>query len=188
MNSAKIFLSLAVTLLFISCNKDEDTTPVDSESLIGTWSLISLDADIDLDTDFSGLSIKSSTKSVGENFDYTLTFTETTYAVEGGYDLVTTGTVNGEPLDPQTNTIDDLDTTGTYEFSEDSNSITIDGQLYNFDLDDIDTSEVSLDQDISLVFDKDGNLVMTENQQATISEDGITLSYTADIVAVFERM
>ncbi|MDC6367007.1 MULTISPECIES: hypothetical protein [Flavobacteriaceae] len=187
MNSIKaILLSTAVTLLFISCNKDEDTTPVDNESLIGSWSLISLEADIDLETNFSGLPIESSTKSVGENFDYTLTFTETTYAVEGGYDLVTTGTVNGVPIDSDTQSISGISETGTYEFS--NSSITIDGQLYEFELNEIDTSGISLDQSMDVAFNGDGNLVITQNQEATITEDGIDFTYNVDAVMILTKI
>ncbi|MEX0315606.1 MAG: hypothetical protein AB3N18_15625 [Allomuricauda sp.] len=187
MNSVKTFLSLAVTLLlFLSCSKDEDTTPVDSESLIGTWSLISLNADVDLETNFSGLPLKSSTKSVGENFDYTLTFTETTYAVEGGYDLVTTGTVNGVPIDSDTQSISGLSETGTYEFSD--GSITVDGQLYEFELNEVDTSAISLDQSMDVVFNGDGDLVITQKQDATITQDGIELTYSVDAKMVLTKI
>ncbi|SNY99466.1 hypothetical protein [Flagellimonas pacifica] len=184
MKSLKLFFA-AVTILFISCDKDDDTTPVDSKSLIGSWSLISLQADIDLETDFSGIPIKSSTKSVGENFDYTLTFTETTYAVEGSYDLVTTGTVNGVVIDEDTQSISEISESGTYEFSD--SSIKIDGQLYEFEINEIDTSGLSLDQNIDVAFNNDGDLVMTQKQEATITQDGVSVSYTINATTIFKR-
>ncbi|MEM9143294.1 MAG: hypothetical protein AAGA86_09920 [Bacteroidota bacterium] len=100
---------MALALVLWSCdNEDDTTTPLDAESLIGEWTLISLEADIDLETNvFQLVPINSSTTSVGENFDYDLTLTETEYHVEGGYDLVTTATLNGESIGEDRQTISD---------------------------------------------------------------------------------
>lgn len=175
----KVFIIVVLCLSITSCDKDDETTsPVDAQSLIGSWSMTAFEADVDLSSSFEGLPINSSTNSVGENFDYTLIFTETTYTVEGSYDIVTTGTVNGIPIDTDRQTITDISETGTYSF--DDGIIEFDGNAFDFESNDIEFSEFSGDQELSVSFDSNGNLVMTQVLETTIEEQGVAVSTAID--------
>ena len=187
MKSLKLFFTLTLLSLFLSCDKDdENMTAVDIDSLIGRWSLTFFEADIDLETNLSGISITSTSKSVGENFDYILTFTETTYAVEGGYDLVTTGTINGMPIDEDKVTISGISESGNYELSD--GAITIEGQLYEFEINDMETEELSLDQSLDIAFNGDGDLVMTQKHEASITQEGIPFDFDVDATMILKRI
>ena len=185
MKILKLFLSFALVALFISCSEDDGTEPVDATSLVGTWSAISLDADIDFNGEFSGIPLESSTNTVGENFDYTLTLTETEYTVVGGYDLVTTGTVNGEPLEAETTSITGIDETGTYAL--DGNTITINGNVFDFEANGVSLSEASSEQTAQVSFNSDGDLVLTERGEQTLNVEGISFTVEIDAVSVWRR-
>ena len=180
-------LSLSILLtLFISCSSDDDenTMPVDQDSLIGTWEMISLR----VDTNFSGtvleVPITSSTNSVGENFDYTLTFTETTYSASGSYDIVTTGTVNGIPLDEERETIADASESGTYEFVD--GELVIDGAV--IDLDDIDELEgAEFDPNFEASLNSNGELVIEQSGEVSIDVEGTPLNVEYDSRVVFRK-
>ncbi|MFS4456897.1 hypothetical protein [Maribacter sp. 2304DJ31-5] len=179
MKSLRIF-TLFLAVLFLSCDKeDEDTTPIDAQSLIGKWAVTSFIVDINIDGEIAEIPLNSSTKSVGENFDYILTLTETTYTVEGSYDIVTTGKINGVPFDADTQTIDRVSETGTYSFSEDS--ITFDGVLFEFDANDVEFSEFSEDQALKASFNTDGELVFIQNVATDIAESPINTSVDSTI-------
>lgn len=186
MKILKPFLLFAFVALLTSCSDDDDNNePVDIDSLIGTWAVTSLDADIDLSGDFANIPITSSTNTVGDNFDYTVTFTETEYTVTGGYDLITTGTVNGEPLDSEPTSISGINETGTY--SLDGNTITIDGNIYDFEANGVSLSETSPEQTIEISFNSDGDLVMRERGEQSITEEGITFTVDIDAVSIWRR-
>lgn len=179
MKTLKAFIILSLCLSVISCDKDnETTTPADAQSIIGSWSLSALEADVDLSSSFEGLPINSSTNSVGENFDYTVVFTESTYTVEGSYDIVTTGTINGIPIDTDRQTITDISETGTYNFND--GTIEFDGNVFDFESNDVEFSEFSGDQELSVSFDSNGNLVMTQILETTIEEQGIEVTTAID--------
>nr|WP_299342091.1 hypothetical protein [Allomuricauda sp.] len=181
----KPFLLFAFVALIASCSDDDSTEPIDAETLIGSWTAISLDADIDLNGDFAGIPVVSSTNTVGENLDYNVTFTETEYTVTGGYDLVTTGTVNGEPLDAEPTSISGINETGTY--SLDGNTLTIDGNIYDFDANGVSLSEVSAEQIVEVSINSNGELVMRERGEQTLTVEGINFTVDIDAVSVWRR-
>lgn len=185
MKILKPILLFAFVALLASCSDDDSTEPVDPTSLIGTWTAISLDADIDLNGDFGGIPIESSTNTVGENFDYTLTLTETEYTVIGGYDLVTTGTVNGEPLEAEPTSITGIDETGTY--SLDGNTITINGNVFDFEANGVSLSEASSEQTAEISFNSDGDMVLTERGEQMLTVEGISFTVNIDAVSVWRR-
>ncbi|MEM7486249.1 MAG: hypothetical protein AAF348_13660 [Bacteroidota bacterium] len=181
----KLFFLSTLLISFLSCSDDdEDTPPIDTTSLIGTWTAVSLDADIDLNGSFSIIDIESSTNTVGENFDYELTFTETGYTVTGSYDLVTTGTVNDEPF-TDTTSITDVSETGTY--SLDGNTITVNGGLYELGVDEVDLSDILAEQTGEISFNSNGELVVRQNIDQTVNEQGIALATKIDATTVWKR-
>ncbi|KPM30415.1 Hypothetical protein I595_3436 [Croceitalea dokdonensis DOKDO 023] len=186
MKPLKYLLLTCLIATFISCDNDEDTTAaVNPESIVGTWSLSALEADVNLTSSFANLPISSNTRSVGENFDYTVVFTENTYTAEGSYDIVTTGTVNGLPIDTDRQTITDASETGTYSLS--NGSIEFGGELFDLASSELELGEFTGDQALNIVFDSNGNLVMTQTLETTVEEEGITVATTIDAEIVLTR-
>ncbi len=185
MKSFKLLIALFAVFFFNSCSEDDSTSPVDAESLLGTWTVISLNADSNVNTNLLQVPIQTSTTSVGENFNYDVTFTETEYTVVGGYDLITTGTINGIPTDFDPVSITDVSETGTYALN--GNDITIDGNLYEFEADGISLSETSEQQVAQIAFNSNNELVMTQNVEETVNQDGIEFVVKIKAVSVWRK-
>ena len=182
----------AVLFLFlISCSDDdgntsENTTPVDQATLIGTWEMTSLTVDADLTGQLLGIPLVTNTTSVGENFDYTLTFTETTYSTAGSYDIVTTGTANGIPLDEERETITDANDRGTYELV--NGQIILDGDLLDASDVSSDLEGVEVDPNFEIGINSDGDLVIEQSAEVTIDPNGDSpLDVVYDSRVVFRK-
>lgn len=185
MKALKLLIAIVAISTFVACDKDEDTTtPVDQESLIGTWSLISLNADTETSGSFGGFPFDADLNTVGENFDYTVTFTETTYETRGSYDIVTTGTFAGVPLEePERGTIDNIDEMGTY--SLENAELTINGVLLDLDLELPEGIEYP---EIDLFFNSNGELVMDQKFTQEINEEGIQVSVDFDSRSIWRKV
>ncbi len=182
----------AVLFLFlISCSDDdgntsENTTPVDQATLIGTWEMTSLTVDADLTGQLLGIPLVTNTTSVGENFDYTLTFTETTYSTAGSYDIVTTGTANGIPLDEERETITDANDRGTYELV--NGEIILDGDLLDASDVSSDLEGVEVDPNFEIGINSNGDLVIEQSAEVTIDPNGDSpLDVVYDSRVVFRK-
>ena len=182
----------AVLFLFlISCSDDdgntsENTTPVDQATLIGTWEMTSLTVDADLTGQLLGIPLVTNTTSVGENFDYTLTFTETTYSTAGSYDIVTTGTANGIPLDEERETITDANDRGTYELV--NGEIILDGDLLDASDVSSDLEGVEVDPNFEIGINSNGDLVIEQTAEVTIDPNGDSpLDVVYDSRVVFRK-
>lgn len=187
MRHLKTYFFIFILIAFISCeNDDSNTNSIDSQTLVGTWEMTSLIADTQISGTALGIPFTSLTTSVGSNFDYTFTFTETTYSGEGTYDITTTGTLNGENLDPDTETITNENVEGTYTI--------VDGQIvFNevlFLEDEIPESS-PFNINASTSFDANGNLVVNQDVQFDIMEGGefpATISTTIESIVVFTKV
>ena len=185
MKILKVFLALTVLIFFNACSDDDGTTPVDSESLVGTWEAISLNVDSEINTTVLQIPIQTQTTTVGENIDYEVTFTETEYTAVGGYDLTTTGTINGVPSDFDPVSITGISETGTYSIN--GNQITIDGNLYEFEADGISLSEPSEQQVAQIALNSNGDLVITQNIEQTVTQDGVDFEVAVDAVSIWRK-
>ncbi|MEM8929194.1 MAG: hypothetical protein AAGC45_13425 [Bacteroidota bacterium] len=174
-------------VLFVSCSDDDDNTtmPVDQDTLLGTWEMILLN----VNTDISGnldFPITSSTNSVGENLNYTLTFTETNYSASGSYDIVTTGTVNGSPLDEERETVTNVNESGTYELVD--GELVIDGGV--IDLEDINSEleGAEINPNFEATLNSNGELVIEQNGDISIDVEGAPLDVEYDSRVVFRKL
>ena len=181
-----LILTLSLTF-FVSCSDDdENTTPVDQETLIGTWEMIALNVNTDIRGTFGEVPITSSTSSGGENFDYTIVFTETTYTATGSYDVVTTGTVNGIPLDEERETVMDANERGTYEFVD--GELVIDGELIDIEEANSELEGVELDSNFEVSLNSNGELVVEQNGEVAILVEGSPLDVEYDSRIVFRKL
>ena len=173
-------------VFFVSCSDDDsDTTPVDQDTLIGTWEMISLNVDTDISGTFAEVPVTSTTSSVGENFDYTIVFTETTYSATGSYDVVTTGSVNGVPLDEERETVTDANERGTYEFVD--GELVIDGELIDIEEANSELEGAELDSNFEVTLNSNGELVVEQNGEVSIEVEGSPLDVEYDSRIVFRK-
>ncbi len=119
-----IITLIILTFTLASCSTD-DAPDVDTNLIVGTWSIQDLNFSSDLTYAFAGQTISSTSNGSGSNFDYTVTFNEdNTLVANGSYDYIVTSTTDGEEF-TQTITIEDVDTNGTW--SIDGNQLTFTG-------------------------------------------------------------
>lgn len=186
MKMYRVIPFLCAFILFISCSDDDsDTTPIDQDTLIGTWEMISLNVNTDISGTFAEVPITSSTSSVGENFDYTIVFTETTYSATGSYDIVTTGTVNGVPLDEERETITDANERGTYEFVD--GELVINGELIDLEDANSELEGAELDPNFEVALNSNGELVVEQSGDVSIEVEGSPLDVEYDSRIVFRK-
>ena len=170
MKHFKTLVLFVASVAIISCSEDDsNNTPVDAQTLVGTWAMTVLQADTQASGTAVGIPFNSVANTVGSNFDFTITFTESTYSASGSYDLTTTGTINGEPLDSETETIIVENEMGTYTIEN--------GQIIFGDtlfLEDELPDDPSLDVDFNITtnIDGNGNLVIEQNVDFDIMETG----------------
>lgn len=184
----KLISTAFLFVLFISCSEDDgNTNAIDQEALIGTWEMIALNADTEFDGTVSGFPLMATTNSTGENFNYVLTFTETTYEASGSYDVVTNGTANGEPIEAQRETVTDANERGTYEIVD--GELIIDGELFDFDEANSELEGVELDLNIETTINSNGELVVEQSGEVTIQleEGGDVFDVALDSRIVFRK-
>ncbi|MEN1784288.1 MAG: hypothetical protein AAGF77_04030 [Bacteroidota bacterium] len=184
MNVFKLFTTLIFVCLFTACSEDEnDNETIDiPDTLVGTWNLIAIDADTDISGTLADFEYDGAFESVGENLNYTVVFTETTYTVQGSYDIVTTGTLNGLPIDPSRDSTTDVLETGTYTYNDDG--LTIDGQFYDLGNEDL-PEDLQIGQEFDITFNSNGNMVMSELFTSSMTEL-IPLDIEVDAQLVWE--
>ena len=130
-NIFKSLLIVLVTVSFMSCSSDDDSSNDNSGdtsgTLVGTWNLVELTIDGDTTSEVAGQSLSVDFDAIGENFNYSLTFSDPDEFIgSGSYDLILTSTVDGETI-TETESINDIVTEGTWE--QNGTMLTINGNL-----------------------------------------------------------
>ncbi len=109
----KLLLLFVSTLLFISCS-DESNNNVDvnQNDLVGTWSLTKFDLDATTSGSSQGIDFSSNIKSIGKDYNLTITFTENPkeFTVDGSFTLVSTTNIAGDidTVEEEVSTISEL--------------------------------------------------------------------------------
>jgi hypothetical protein len=125
MKHLKSIITLIILTFTLASYSTDDAPDVDTNLIVGTWSIQDLNFSSDLTYAFAGQTISSTSNGSGSNFDYTVTFNEdNTLVANGSYDYIVTSTTDGEEF-TQTITIEDVDTNGTW--SIDGNQLTFTG-------------------------------------------------------------
>lgn len=100
MKKCSLLLFLAITTLFISCEKEStNENVVDQESIIGTWALKGYDVENGkTSATIEGVPIASDFTITGKNFDTEVVFSDNpkTFMGEGSFTAVITTTYEGE--------------------------------------------------------------------------------------------
>lgn len=170
-------------------NPTDPTNPSDPTSIIGTWRAVSLDAASESAVTIADLTTTITSEIVGENLDYTVTFTDNgTFTTEGDYDVTSTVNIPGEGATTNTQNYTNVMGSGTYEPSG-TNTLTLEGAFYNLQVDGLDTSAIAgMPQELQYMLSADGQTVtFIQDQQEVQNLDGILVSITVSSTSVFTR-
>ncbi len=176
MNFNKLsFLSLLCLVLFSSCNKDDD-------AYIGTWTLSSCDVTkiTTITNNNSGETTSDeSIIGVGEDIDYTITLSATSFSSDGDMNLNVTGTDLDGPISEVEN----------YSITDNNGTVRRIGQQLTF-LPDV--SVVGLDPLLALSITysyevKNEQLFLTLNTETDTPVLGINTYFKQDLEYVFDK-
>lgn len=169
-------------------NPTNPTTPSDPTSLVGTWRAVSLDASTESSITSFGITVTVTSAIIGENLDYTVTFTDSgTFTTNGSYDITSTVMTPDETA-TATQSYTNVSGNGTYELTG-TNLITVSGAFYDLQVDGVDTSAIAdMPQEAQYTLSADGQtLTFVQDQQQLEEVDGITIETTVASTSVFTR-
>ncbi len=187
MKYLKLIVFIVFAIAFTSCNSDdEETTQEDVQSLIGSWSLTRLQGDIEGTFEIQGIAAPGNVGITGENFDYTITFTENTYEANGSYDVVVVGSLGGIPVSEERETITTDNASGSYTFEDDI--LEIDLEALGLNLMDFSLDVEDLDNRLDVVLDGDGNLTISQNIEITREENDVEEMISGSVIFTLSRI
>ncbi len=119
-NIFKSLLIVLVTVSFMSCSSDDDSsnnsTNDTSAGLVGTWNLVGINYNGDITTEVAGQLFSVDLDGVGENLDFSLTFSDPDeFMGSGSFDIILTTTVSGGQTTTGPISVDIPSTEGTWE-------------------------------------------------------------------------
>ncbi len=181
---AKLFFTLSLLIFINACANDDDVS-TDPESLIGTWSAISFNADIESSTMVEEEDFLISTIALGSNFDYNVTFTESAFTTSGGYDMTTSGSFNGDIISESTDSYSNVSGSGTY--TADNSSLTIGGSFFAFEFNGMNLDSQGSTQTVSYEINSNNELVITQNETMETTTSGVTSTTTIVSSSTWEK-
>jgi len=156
-------------------------------SLVGDWTAISFEADVNTSMTVAGIDNVIESNNIGSNMDYNLTFTETTYTVNGTYDITSTTVVNGVSNGATTSSYDNVSGDGNYTAND--GIMTFDGSFFEFEIDGVDNTATQGEQTANYSFSDDGNtLTISQNQTITQNTGGIDVTTITVGASVWTRV
>ncbi|MFI1773524.1 lipocalin family protein [Thalassobellus citreus] len=164
-------LFIAVSISLFSCSS-EDSSPVTSGNILGTWTGNSIDYSGTTITNFQGQTIE--TDYVGESYDmdYTLTFNEDPNVLisEGNYSLKLTSTILGQTTVQNVENIEFLEA-GTWSLKGDVLTTSAGGKSYEY----------------SIIELTESTLKISVSTEEDLSQQGATITATVDAVMTFVK-
>ncbi|SDS27923.1 hypothetical protein SAMN04515667_1817 [Formosa sp. Hel1_31_208] len=158
----------------------------DTSSLIGTWTLVSMEADINIDTNFAGIDFSSEFNAEVTNSDYNLVFTAANYTVSGDYEMTITSTFEGETTS-YTDSYTDVSGSGTY--STNGNVMTIDGSFIEFDFEGMPMDVAQGEQTAQFELSSDGQtLTFLQDEIQTQNEAGLVATIATVSESVWQKV
>lgn len=169
-------------------NPTDPTNPSDPTSIVGTWRAASLDAATESSITSFGITVSVTSSIVGENLDYTVTFTDNdTFSTNGSYDITST-VVTPDETNTFTQSYTNVSGNGTYEITG-ANMMTVSGAFYDLQVDGVDTSAIAdMPQELQYTLSADGQtLTFVQDQQQTDVASGVEIVTTVSATSVFTR-
>ena len=176
-----IVLLITSIMLIASCGDDEPTT---EPSLMGDWALVSLDADIESTVSFLGAPITTAADVSTSNEDFVYTITDDEIIGNGTYDVTVITSLAGQVLSTETETI--TETNLSVNYTIDGNTISLEGNAFDFDVDEFDLDSSNSGQVFNYEFNGENEVVFRQNQVVQVEDPDtqttIDVSVTAELV------
>ncbi len=186
MKYLKLLFLFVVPFSIISCSDDDEADqPIDATTLIGTWDMTSLASVLALTTTLEGSEVTIGGISTGENIDFTITFTETEYTVNGTYDVVTVGTLNGEDVSTETESLEFMNESGSYTLN--NNTIEFQNGVLTEDNTDFEIDDPGLEQLTVSITNNGQNLTLSQDVDTVTEEEGVPISFVFESDIQFTR-
>lgn len=177
---------LLTATIFTSCESTDDEVEVTDETLVGTWSVTDIAINLDATFNFGELPFVYDVNSVGDNYDMTITFSETSATADGSYDLVTNGTLNGIAIDEDIETIAVDNETITYTFED--GVLMFDDELIDAEVEDLDIEGLDFGSQYDVTLNSAGELIMTYYAEETVTQEGETVDFTVDSQLILTKI
>lgn len=183
-NKFKIVLVLLVSLSFFACSTDDEGNTTSTGDLVGTWALTTFDYDGSITQTVQDQTTTVNFVGIGQNLDYTLTFSESPneYVGAGSYDIELTTIFAGQST-TQVVPVENVFIEGTY--SLDGNTLTVDGQI-------VDTSGLGVDSDVmgnsTIVQLTENTLAISAEQEQVQDFDGVSSTVIVSVVTIYTRL
>lgn len=200
MKKLSILFSLFVLLTAFTCeNEALDSDLINQEienndnnnnnnnsSLIGSWVLVDMNADIIAESSFQGIEFSSQFSVEISDSDYVLVFEASDYTVSGDYELMVSSTFQNETT-TYTDSYTNVEGLGTYSTS--GNIMTVDGSFIEFDFDgmpmEVDQGEQSVEYSLSA----DGQtLTFNQDEVQTTNEGGAMSTTDISSTSVWQKL
>lgn len=182
-NRFKLFFGLTLVFFASACESGSDESP--STSLVGTWTAVSLDADVQSTSSFNGTNVTTSSIATGSNFNYDLTFTETAFTTSGSYTVSSTVSINGGASQTFSSDFSNVSGSGTYTSTEDE--IMLNGTFLSLELNGLPAQTSGQVQTASYEINGSGELVISQEESMTVTQSGVTTSLTAMVTSRWTR-
>jgi len=166
-----IAVCLFFSLIIMSCGDDDPMDDPAVKGLDGEWKVTSLT--VDLTSTISAVGINLSTTSVGngKDLDYTLNLDNGNFTTMGSYGLELSTTTSSDPIpNVVSQSYTDVSGSGTYTNTDDE--ITVNGQLFDFEVDGVSFTQMTGPATASYTVDGDV-LTVTQDEEMTTSTLGV---------------
>lgn len=195
MKKITFLLSCFVLFSAFTCENESLDNDIDSSLpnsnnnalLLGEWRALEFSGNSHIESEFMGISLIQDVVFEGANMDYVLIFDGSNFTSEGSYDVVTTLTMDGQTIGPQTQSMTNVTGDGTYSIS--GNTITFDSALYEFDMVDGMDMASSGPQTATYLICADGQtLTIIQDDQQSINQAGVIATVATEASSVWERV
>lgn len=176
------FIIALSLLVFFSCEKEG--TGVNPETIKGDWKAQSFVLEGSSKATAGGVEVETTFKYTGKDIDYTLSFTDTNFSTNGSYSYEGFIKVNNVEVD-QNHTLNSIMSNGTYSIEGDS--ITFNGSLFSFEVDDQDFSNVGVSQSAYIEKLTDTELILIQEAEQTASTAGATATNKTKSRSVWKK-
>lgn len=182
-NRIKSLFALIFIVFVSACDSGADTTP--TASLVGTWTAVSLDADVESTSSFNGTSITTTSVATGSDFNYDITFTETAFTTSGSYTVSSTVSINGGASQTITSDFSNVSGSGTYTSTAEELALT--GSFFSLELNGTPAQGGAQEQIASYEINASGDLIISQDETTTLTQSGVTTSVVAVITSTWTR-
>lgn len=195
MKKLSFLFSLFILLTAFTCENeslDSDLTNQEFEvsdnnsSLIGSWMLVDMNADITSESSFQGIEFVSQFSVEIVESDYVLVFEESDYTVSGDYELMVSSTFDGDTT-TYTDSYTNVEGLGTY--STNGNIMTVDGSFIEFDFDGMPMEADQGEQSVEYTLSADGQtLTFNQDEVQNVNEGGVMSTTSVISTSVWQKL